>query len=162
MRRKLSIQHLINYKALFSKIGSFLQGEPGGPVNFKNPDNRWMAIGIVSYEHFLGGCQNDSSAPRPFTRVSSYLDWINCMIDVKSNYSCSNESISTSSAKPATLPTTESPSTSSQDPVKSSTLTYSSSSPSVPTSSEPSSSLSTTESVYSTKGIFNGFLTTFF
>jgi len=161
VRRKLSIQRLNYYKALFSKIDLFLQGEPGGPVNFKNPDNSWMAIGIVSYEHFLGGCQNDSSAPRPFTRVSSYLDWINCMIGVKSNSSCSIESISTSSVKPATLSTTESPSSSSQDQLKSSTLTYSTS-PSAPTTiREPSSSLSTTESVYSTKGIFNGFLTTF-
>ena len=75
----------------------YFQGDPGGPVNLKNADNSWTAIGIVSYKHTLGSCQNDSTIPRPFTRVSSYLDWIECVIsDGKwNNSSCFNESITT-------------------------------------------------------------------
>ena len=68
----------------------YFQGDPGGPVNFKNADNSWTAIGVVSYKHFLGNCQNDSTLPRPFTRVSSYLNWIECvMSDGKWNNSSS-------------------------------------------------------------------------
>jgi len=48
-------------------------------VNYKNPDGTWTTIGIVSYDHFLG-CRNDPSTPRSFTRVSSYVDWINSYI----------------------------------------------------------------------------------
>ena len=76
----------------------YFKGEPGGPVNFKNADNSWTAIGIVSYGYFLGDCQTDSTIPRPFTRVSSFLNWIDCiMSDGKlNNSSCSiNESKTT-------------------------------------------------------------------
>ena len=52
-----------------------LQDEPGGPVNYKNPDGTWTVIGIVSYDQF-NSCQNGPSTPRAFTRVSFYLDWI--------------------------------------------------------------------------------------
>jgi secreted trypsin-like serine protease len=44
-------------------------------VSYKNADNRWTVIGIVSYDSFLSECRNESS-PRAFIRISSYLDWI--------------------------------------------------------------------------------------
>jgi len=89
----------------------YFQGDPGGPVNLKNADNSWTAIGIVSYKHFLGGCQNGSTLPRPFTRVNSYLNWIECvMSDGKwNNSSCSiNESIAITNSPSTTQSVTNS------------------------------------------------------
>ena len=89
----------------------YFQGDPGGPVNLKNADNSWTAIGIVSYKHTLGSCQNDSTIPRPFTRVSSYLDWIECVMSdgQLNNSSCSiNESIATTNSPSTTQSVTNS------------------------------------------------------
>lgn len=87
-------------------------------MNFKNADNSWTAIGVVSYKHFLGNCQNDSTLPRPFTLVSPYLNWINCIIsDGKwtNNSSCSNETVTTITTPPTTIsPSTTTTSTTTQ------------------------------------------------
>ena len=68
-------------------------------MNYKNADGTWTVIGIVSYEHFLS-CQNASSVPRAFTRVSSYVDWIkNVTKDVVFISSSTTESPATSTER---------------------------------------------------------------
>ena len=83
----------------------FLQGEPGGPLIYRNSDGTWTAVGIVSYdfnpfilgaeETFLA-CRAGPSLPRAFTRISSYFDWISWVIN-DGNVTCSSttESITT-------------------------------------------------------------------
>lgn len=51
------------------------QGDSGGPLNCQNSDGAWEVHGIVSFGSGLS-C-NYAKKPTVFTRVSSYMDWIN-------------------------------------------------------------------------------------
>ncbi|XP_015920543.2 proclotting enzyme isoform X1 [Parasteatoda tepidariorum] len=48
------------------------QGDSGGPLMALNTENRWEVIGIVSWGRRCG----DPTYPGVYTRVSTYLDWI--------------------------------------------------------------------------------------
>lgn len=52
-----------------------MQGDSGGPLNCQNPDGSWDVHGVVSFGSGQG-C-NVFQKPTVFTRVSSYIDWIN-------------------------------------------------------------------------------------
>jgi len=49
------------------------KGDSGGPLVFREDDGRYTEVGIVSFGH-VSGCEN--GYPAVFTRVTSYLDWI--------------------------------------------------------------------------------------
>jgi len=95
-----------------------LQGEPGSPVNYKNPDGTWTVIAIVSYDQF-NSCQNGPLTPRAFTRVSSYLDWILLIIN-DGNVTCPS---TTESVTTKTSPITTQSDTFSTQLTKTSTIT---------------------------------------
>ena len=87
-------------------------------MNYKNADGTWTTIGIVSYDHYLRGCRNDSSTPRPFVRISSYVDWIcnitkDCPLTTLRPSSTQSESTSTASPITTLQPKTKENSTSS-------------------------------------------------
>ncbi|PNF13584.1 Chymotrypsin BI [Cryptotermes secundus] len=48
-------------------------GDSGGPLVFQEDDGRYTEVGIVSFGHILG-CER--GYPVAFTRITSYLDWI--------------------------------------------------------------------------------------
>uniref|UniRef100_A0A3P8T9H1 pancreatic elastase II n=1 Tax=Amphiprion percula TaxID=161767 RepID=A0A3P8T9H1_AMPPE len=50
-------------------------GDSGGPLNCQNPDGSWDVHGVVSFGSGQG-C-NVFQKPTVFTKVSSYIDWIN-------------------------------------------------------------------------------------
>ncbi|XP_066499784.1 elastase 2 [Hoplias malabaricus] len=50
-------------------------GDSGGPLNCQRSDGSWDVHGVVSFGSSLG-C-NYPRKPSVFTRVSSYIDWIN-------------------------------------------------------------------------------------
>lgn len=50
-------------------------GDSGGPLNCQNPDGSWDVHGVVSFGSGQG-C-NVLQKPTVFTKVSSYIDWIN-------------------------------------------------------------------------------------
>ncbi|XP_020789112.1 chymotrypsin-like elastase family member 2A [Boleophthalmus pectinirostris] len=54
---------------------SSCNGDSGGPLNCKGSDGAWDVQGIVSFGSSLG-C-NYPKKPSVFTRVSTYIDWIN-------------------------------------------------------------------------------------
>uniref|UniRef100_A0A8C6TEC9 Granzyme M n=1 Tax=Neogobius melanostomus TaxID=47308 RepID=A0A8C6TEC9_9GOBI len=51
------------------------QGDSGGPLNCQNPDGSWAVHGVVSFGSGQG-C-NVVQKPTVFSKVSSYIDWIN-------------------------------------------------------------------------------------
>jgi secreted trypsin-like serine protease len=51
----------------------FFQGDSGGPLVIQEDDGRYTEIGIVSFGH-SSGCE--MGFPVVFTRVTSFLDWI--------------------------------------------------------------------------------------
>uniref|UniRef100_A0A8B9LAK7 pancreatic elastase II n=1 Tax=Astyanax mexicanus TaxID=7994 RepID=A0A8B9LAK7_ASTMX len=53
-------------------------GDSGGPLNCQRADGTWDVDGIVSFGSSLG-C-NYPKKPSVFTRVASYIDWINKMV----------------------------------------------------------------------------------
>ena len=116
-------------------------------MSFRNAQDSWTAIGIVTYET-IDSCRNGSSkTPKTFTRVTSYVDWIECVMSGETITSCSDDfikantsPITPSSSKPATSWTTQSFSPTTADPLNSSTLNYSSSSPTPSSASSSASS----------------------
>jgi secreted trypsin-like serine protease len=50
-----------------------LQGDSGGPLVYLENDGRYTEVGIVSFGS-SAGCQR--GYPAAFTRVTSYVDWI--------------------------------------------------------------------------------------
>ena len=58
---------------LLTHICVFFQGDSGGPLVFREDDGNYTEVGIVSFGH-PSGCEN--GYPAVFTRVTSYLDWI--------------------------------------------------------------------------------------
>jgi secreted trypsin-like serine protease len=50
-----------------------LQGDSGGPLVYQEDDGRYTEVGIVSFGA-IAGCEK--GYPAGFTRVTSYLDWI--------------------------------------------------------------------------------------
>jgi secreted trypsin-like serine protease len=50
-----------------------LQGDSGGPLVYQESDGRFTEVGIVSFGS-SAGCER--GYPAAFTRVTSYLDWI--------------------------------------------------------------------------------------
>ncbi|KAM9785616.1 chymotrypsin-like elastase family member 2A [Neosynchiropus ocellatus] len=50
-------------------------GDSGGPLNCQNPDGSWDVHGVVSFGSSMG-C-NYPKKPSVFTKVSSYIPWIN-------------------------------------------------------------------------------------
>ena len=58
---------------LHTHICVSFQGDSGGPLVFQEDDGRYTEVGIVSFRH-ISGCENGH--PVAFTRVTSYLDWI--------------------------------------------------------------------------------------
>jgi secreted trypsin-like serine protease len=50
-----------------------LQGDSGGPLIYLESDGIYTEVGIVSFGSAVG-CMNEF--PVVFTRVTSYLDWI--------------------------------------------------------------------------------------
>ncbi|XP_028609815.1 chymotrypsin-like elastase family member 2A [Grammomys surdaster] len=59
-------------------VTSSCNGDSGGPLNCKASNGQWQVHGIVSFGSTLG-C-NYPRKPSVFTRVSSYIDWINTVI----------------------------------------------------------------------------------
>ncbi|XP_024410525.1 chymotrypsin-like elastase family member 2A isoform X2 [Desmodus rotundus] len=57
---------------------SSCNGDSGGPLNCQNANGRWEVHGVVSFGSALG-C-NYYQKPSVFTRVSSYIDWINSVM----------------------------------------------------------------------------------
>ncbi|KAG7259836.1 hypothetical protein CRUP_010491 [Coryphaenoides rupestris] len=51
------------------------EGDSGGPLNCQNYDGSWDVHGVVSFGSSMG-C-NYAKKPSVFTRVSSYIPWIN-------------------------------------------------------------------------------------
>ena len=119
-------------------------------MSFRNVDGTYTAIGIVSYENYLSGCRNLTSSPRTFTRVSSYVEWISCvMTSVSDDTICP---VISTSAGPSTasLTTTQSATySSSSDHFDSTSMAPFSSSSTSPTSAGPLTSSWTTESLAS-------------
>jgi hypothetical protein len=58
---------------LLTHICVFFQGDSGGPLVFREGDGRYTEVGIASFVH-ISGCEQ--GYPAVFTRVTSYLDWI--------------------------------------------------------------------------------------
>ncbi|KAG7259837.1 hypothetical protein CRUP_010492, partial [Coryphaenoides rupestris] len=56
-------------------VVSGCNGDSGGPLNCQNAQGAWEVHGIVSFG--LGLSCNYPKKPTVFTRVSSYVDWIN-------------------------------------------------------------------------------------
>jgi secreted trypsin-like serine protease len=50
-----------------------LQGDSGGPLIYQEDDGRYTEVGIVSFGA-TAGCEK--GYPAGFTKVTSYLDWI--------------------------------------------------------------------------------------
>ena len=57
-----------------------MQGDSGGPMNFRNTDGSWTAIGIVSFGSGDGCTIRYADV---FTRVSFYLNWIDSHVGRK-------------------------------------------------------------------------------
>jgi len=55
------------------------RGDSGGPLVFREDDGRYTEVGIVSFGH-KSGCEN--GFPAVFTRVTSYLNWIQRNTDI--------------------------------------------------------------------------------
>lgn len=53
---------------------SLLQGDSGGPLTIRNKDDKAEVVGVASWAMFPCGRKG---APAVFTKVSSYVDWIN-------------------------------------------------------------------------------------
>ncbi|XP_053280975.1 chymotrypsin-like elastase family member 2A [Pleuronectes platessa] len=53
-------------------------GDSGGPLNCQNPDGSWDVHGVVSFGSGLG-C-NVLQKPTVFTKVNSYISWINTVV----------------------------------------------------------------------------------
>ena len=60
-------------RPLLAHICVFFQGDSGGPLVFRENDGNYTEVGIVSFQH-SSGCE--AGYPAVFTRVTSYLDWI--------------------------------------------------------------------------------------
>jgi len=58
---------------LLTHIYVFFQGDSGGPLVFPEDDGLYTEVGIASFVH-SSGCE--AGFPAAFTRVTSYLDWI--------------------------------------------------------------------------------------
>jgi len=58
---------------LLTHIWFLFQGDSGGPLVFREDDDRDTEVGIVSFGS-SSGCE--AGYPAVFTRVTSYLDWI--------------------------------------------------------------------------------------
>jgi len=58
---------------LLTHICVSFQGDSGGALVFREDDGRDTEVGIVSFGH-KDGCE--AGYPAVFTRVTSYLDWI--------------------------------------------------------------------------------------
>lgn len=63
------------HELLSNSVCADLQGDSGGPLNCQNPDGSWVVHGAVSFGSGQG-C-NVLQKPTVFTKVSSYIDWIN-------------------------------------------------------------------------------------
>lgn len=64
---------------LVTHICVFFQGDSGGPLVYQEDDGRYTEVGIVSFGH-TSGCEN--GFPAGFTRVTSFLDWIQTNTDI--------------------------------------------------------------------------------
>ena len=58
---------------LLNHICVFFQGDSGGPLVFREGDGRDTQVGIASFVH-SSGCE--AGYPAVFTRVTSYVDWV--------------------------------------------------------------------------------------
>jgi len=58
--------------------GGVCNGDSGGPLNWPQADGSYIQVGVTSFVSALG-CE--SGLPHAFTRVSTYLDWINSYVD---------------------------------------------------------------------------------
>lgn len=71
---KLSICHLFFFCFFFLS-----QGDSGGPLQILLPDNKcvYSVLGVTSFGPASCGFKN---SPSVYTRVSSYLDWIESIV----------------------------------------------------------------------------------
>jgi len=51
-------------------------GDSGGPLSCQEDDGTWTLYGATSFTAGTGSCDHTEKPP-VFTRVSSYVDWIN-------------------------------------------------------------------------------------
>jgi len=77
---------------LLTHICVFFQGDSGGPLVFREKDGNYTEVGIVSFGHRYG-CE--AGYPAVFTRVTSYLEWIETHTGiVNASYSWKTQSLS--------------------------------------------------------------------
>lgn len=66
-------KHCISLSLIILNVEFDLQGDSGGPMNFRQVDGTWKQIGIVSFGSNQG-CEKGYA--NGFTRVSSFASWI--------------------------------------------------------------------------------------
>ena len=54
-----------------------LQGDSGGPLVCKDSNNNWVQAGVVSF----AAAQAPELSPAVFARVSTYMDWIDHVVN---------------------------------------------------------------------------------